>query len=326
MSVKIPMGLIDALSATETRDEILDVAVRWLPELVGADRGSIAVLEDGELRICGFLGEPIFHSGMVFDPTDSRVGQVFATRTPHLVRDQRLETSDAGRKLAEAGYRSSICVPLLSGDYCFGTLNLSHSELGYFGDYEMAALCAVGRLMASQIRIHEQMRQLNELAYTDPLTGAKNRRAFMNHATDLMRKFHTEGMSLAMILFDLDRFKSINDRFGHSGGDEVLRGVVDTFNDNIREQDMLARLGGEEFAIVLNDTSIMQAEMIAERFRQLVENLQRHHDGFDIRCTTSVGVAAVRPNDLTAEQILKRADAALYFAKKNGRNRVELAA
>lgn len=326
MSVKIPMELIDSLSVAETRDEILRVAMAWLPEIVGAERGSITVLEDGELRIRGLLGEPIFGSGTVFDPIDSRVGQVFATRQPHLVTDQRLETSEAGRRLAAAGFRSSICVPLLSGEHCFGTLNLSHTDLGFFGDTEMAALSAVARLMASQIRIQEQMRQLNELAYTDPLTGAKNRRAFMQHSNDLMRKFYSEGMPLAIVMFDLDRFKNINDRFGHSGGDEVLRGVVDTFSANIREQDMLARIGGEEFAIVLHDTTIMQAELMAERFRRLVEKLRRQHDGFDIRCTTSVGVAAARQHDLTAEQILKRADAALYAAKQNGRNRVELAA
>lgn len=326
MNVEIPLGLIDALSTAVTQERIIEAAVKWLPRIVGAERGSIVILEDGELMVRGNLGSPSFRPIRANEMRGSRVGEVLESRQPLVVSDQRLETSDAGRALTAAGFLSSMIVPLLSGDQCFGTINLSHSNLDFFGQQEVLKCTAVARLVASQIRIHQQMEMLNRMAYTDPLTGAMNRRAFLERTEMLMARFRGEGRPFAVVLLDLDRFKSINDRFGHSGGDGMLCGVVNVLRDNIRKKDMLARLGGEEFAVVLDGATLMEAEMFAERFRGLVADVRQDHDGRLISCTTSLGVAVASGHDMDTDRLLKRADAALYAAKENGRNRVELAA
>lgn len=324
--VKLPVALIDSLAGAASLDEILVAAAEYLPRMVGAHRGSVALHANGRLEVRGFLGDNLFEGRNWFDIEHSFVGSVFTARRPVLIGDLSRIACVNLRKLVDAGFRSAIVVPLVSGDVCFGTVNMSHRDLGYFTPEHLEALSVIARFMASQIRIHNQMAEMHRIAHTDALTGASNRRAFLDHASELMRRFHHDAEPFAIVLLDLDRFKSINDRHGHMGGDIILRGVVEELTGNIRETDRLARIGGEEFAILLERTALTEAEWFAERFRGVVSGLARAHEGRRIACTTSIGVAAVRPSDAVIDDLLRRADAALYAAKQNGRNRVEIAA
>lgn len=163
--------------------------------------------------------------------------------------------------------------------------------------------------------------RFRRLATVDMLTGAPNRRQFMQCLDAELTRVRRHGVDACLVMFDADHFKRINDTFGHAAGDEVLKAVVSTGREALRAPDVLGRLGGEEFAILLPDTSLEGAVTLAERFRQAVAGLQVEADDPPIRLTVSLGVAALRAND-SSDSVMERADKALYVAKTAGRDRV----
>lgn len=165
---------------------------------------------------------------------------------------------------------------------------------------------------------HGQRLILEKLANTDPLTGLLNRRALYAAVGKLLEDVR-QGESGALILFDLDHFKRVNDAFGHNAGDQVLIGTAELCRGTLRGSDSLGRWGGEEFLIVLPGVTASQAECVAERLRRLVEACTFAEVG---RVTASFGVTTCLPGD-DLRRCLARADAALYRAKAAGRNRVD---
>lgn len=158
-------------------------------------------------------------------------------------------------------------------------------------------------------------------ASTDHLTGLLNRRAFMENAQTLRKRLARRGESVAVLMFDLDHFKSVNDRFGHSAGDEVLRLFARVTKASTRLDDIIGRFGGEEFiAIVPGDIEV--AEKIAERVRTAFENAGAVIENQPIAATVSIGAASSYDAAITVDALIAKADAALYRAKHEGRNRV----
>ncbi len=167
--------------------------------------------------------------------------------------------------------------------------------------------------------------ELRLLARIDPLTGVSNRLA-INEATTLMLAQSTRyQQSLGVLMLDADHFKSINDRFGHSGGDKVLRALVLSIRATLRDSDLIGRVGGEEFVVLSPGADLASALLLAERVRTTVEATPLLIDDQALTLTVSVGVAIAALDDRDGAALLKRADAALYAAKRAGRNRVEAA-
>jgi len=164
------------------------------------------------------------------------------------------------------------------------------------------------------------------LARTDELTGLDNRRAFFDRGQQVFRQAHRSGRPVAVIMLDVDRFKGINDGHGHAAGDVLLKALADSVRTLVREADILARLGGEEFALILPETGLEQALAVAERLRLTVEGLTVAWGYEQLRCTCSLGVAAGSGADLNLDGLLAAADQALLEAKRRGRNRVVAAA
>lgn len=166
--------------------------------------------------------------------------------------------------------------------------------------------------------------QLEALALTDALTGASNRRAFITRMESELEHLRL-GLShpSALIMLDIDHFKRVNDSFGHGVGDEVLRHLVIAVSKQLRQGDMLGRLGGEEFAVLLTDVDAPTALRRAENLREAVAALAVSVQGQDspIRFTVSLGVCLMDEGEASVERCLERADAAMYFSKRNGRNR-----
>jgi two-component system cell cycle response regulator len=162
------------------------------------------------------------------------------------------------------------------------------------------------------------------LAVTDPLTGLRNRRYMDAHLRRMIQQARDQGSSLSLLAFDLDRFKSINDRFGHGAGDAVLAEFSRRLVANTRSMDLAGRIGGEEFVVAMPDAGLDAARTAAERVRAAVEAPDFETAGKRIAVTVSVGVAALTPEDRDGSALLARADAALYAAKASGRNRVML--
>ncbi|MGE4551731.1 MAG: GGDEF domain-containing protein [Desulfovibrionaceae bacterium] len=168
----------------------------------------------------------------------------------------------------------------------------------------------------------EANRRLAELASTDPLTGAMNRRRFFEALETEFGRVRRYGGELSVVMFDLDHFKDVNDRFGHAAGDAVLVRMAELCRVNRRAADVFGRLGGEEFALLLPETGPAQAAAVAERIRCTVAAQALEASEGEVRITLSAGVAAYDPADPDGEALLRRADAALYEAKRQGRDRV----
>jgi len=164
--------------------------------------------------------------------------------------------------------------------------------------------------------------ELRRLATTDALTGIFNRRHFMAAAATEVGREHRHHRPLSLLMLDIDHFKRINDSHGHPVGDEAIKAMAAACNHIIRPMDAVGRLGGEEFAVLLPETALAEAELVAERIRAAVAGIRIAAAGGEVRFTTSVGVTQLRPGDGSAEAMLSRADALLYAAKNAGRNRV----
>ncbi|PDS80223.1 PleD family two-component system response regulator [Rhizobium sp. L43] len=177
-------------------------------------------------------------------------------------------------------------------------------------------------------RLRASVKQTIELAVTDPLTGLYNRRYLDNHLNVLFNRSMARGRPLSVLITDIDRFKQVNDTYGHDGGDEVLREFANRVRSTIRGADLACRYGGEEFVVVMPDTSPEIAATVAERLRAAIESapFMLKHAGQALNVTASFGIASRIATVLTPDQLMKQADLALYEAKNTGRNRVVAAA
>lgn len=176
-------------------------------------------------------------------------------------------------------------------------------------------------LEAARLELEAVNGQLEEMTLVDPLTKAFNRRAFDKSLDQAFRHARRYNRQLSAIAIDIDHFKSVNDRFGHGVGDQVLQVTAEQLNHGRRDTDILARVGGEEFIILLPETGIEEARLAAERLRSAIEAV----DTAAGNISASFGVAELVPAD-TEASFLERADKALYESKRTGRNRVSLAA
>lgn len=167
--------------------------------------------------------------------------------------------------------------------------------------------------------------ELRRWATTDSLTGMANRRHFLEQCEREMQRASRYGRPMPVLIFDVDLFKSINDRYGHAVGDEALKTIADVAAANLRETDLMGRLGGEEFGVLLPETDTTGAIDLAERLRAAIADAPMTVNGETVSLSISVGVAMLHPDDGSVDALFNRADQALYRAKHAGRNRVVLA-
>lgn len=177
-------------------------------------------------------------------------------------------------------------------------------------------------------RLRDGVQTSIEMAVTDQLTGLHNRRYLETHVGGLFDESTMRARDLSVLMLDIDKFKSINDTYGHDAGDEVLKEFARRVKDATRIVDVVARMGGEEIVVVLPETCLQAALAVAERIRSSVQgkSFGIHSGARDVPVTVSIGVASRRAGDLSPAQLLKRADEAVYRAKAEGRNRVIAAA
>ncbi|MCL1985609.1 MAG: sensor domain-containing diguanylate cyclase, partial [Betaproteobacteria bacterium] len=165
--------------------------------------------------------------------------------------------------------------------------------------------------------------RLEYQASTDPLTALNNRRHFLLKADQEFLRFKRYGTTFAMLMLDLDFFKNVNDTYGHQTGDALLREFARQMRVTFRHSDILGRIGGEEFSVLLLESSLHRGIEIAERLRQLMEKSPLQLSEATVPYTVSIGVTISSACDTSLDAIMRRADAALYRAKRNGRNQVD---
>lgn len=188
-----------------------------------------------------------------------------------------------------------------------------------FPDLEQQLIYTAVRDITSRRRMEDELRHL---ATTDPLTGASNRRHFIEQASAELKRSKRYGSPMAVAMFDIDHFKRINDNYGHSIGDEVLKRLVACCQQELRSSDIFGRIGGEEFAAVLVESSQEAAEQTCQRLCQEIAKLKIRAGGEQVSITASIGLTMYSATDISIDPLLKRADDALYKAKNAGRNQV----
>ena len=226
----------------------------------------------------------------------------------------------AGNERLYDDARSRISIPMISYGQPLGLLVLSSREPDFFAHAELQPLESVADIFASAIQNALYVQRVKQLAYLDGLTGIFNRRYFEIRIAEEIERARRYSTDLALIMVDVDKFKSLNDDFGHLLGDEVLRQVSSLLSRHIRKSDVVCRYGGEEFVVLLPQTTGEQALHVAEKLRLAVAEWQ--FPGVPRSLTISGGVAVFSNHAQKAEQLVKAADGALYAAKEAGRNRM----
>jgi diguanylate cyclase (GGDEF)-like protein len=213
-------------------------------------------------------------------------------------------------------------IPTAFAAYTGGNSNFGFME-GAILATASASMVFIGHFAQQSRRtIFKLSKDLHHAATHDSLTGVKNRMQMMNSLDQQIQRAKLFKNPIAVLSIDVDHFKSINDTYGHSGGDEVLKALTDGIDGKIRSSDLFGRVGGEEFLVVLPETNLKKAKDMAQRLRRVVEEMPISCFDQSIACTVSIGVAEMRQSDDIAK-LLMRADHALYAAKRKGRNRVE---
>lgn len=206
-------------------------------------------------------------------------------------------------------------MPLRTPDgHVIGTLCAADTSPRAFSKRDQGILADLAQFVVSEL-------ELRTLAMTDALTGALSRRAFREEAARAIALARRHATELSVLMVDLDHFKLVNDTYGHQFGDRLLVEVISTLRSNARQSDIIGRLGGEEFGLVLHQSSASAALEVAEKLRSAIAHLRIDHVDGAVGATISVGVAGLDRTTQDIDTLLERADAALYAAKSDGRNR-----
>jgi diguanylate cyclase (GGDEF)-like protein len=238
---------------------------------------------------------------------------------------------ELSQKVRESQHFDNVPLAFLShSDYDYALLMEAQFYGGMFiirkpyHDVEvLTQLSSMLRIKFLQDELREHLNELDRLASTDPLTGLFNRRLLFIRLEQELARAQRIGSELCLAYLDIDHFKHINDTYGHLTGDEVLKWLSALMKEMLRKSDVLARMGGEEFLIMLPDTGLQGAQLIAERLRAEVARVPCEGGGASIPVTISIGILYVPPTTTEPpDELLRKADEALYSSKQSGRNRV----
>lgn len=295
-------------------------------EITASEKGSI-MLYDVEtdllnVRVLAGLADPAYQEKVnnneircrSFKPGEGVAGRVFETAGAIVVN--KTAENDLFVESDKSYVRSIACIPMVVYSDVIGVINVTNKRGGLdFTDEDVKLLKAV----ADQAAVAINKAQLWEMAVTDSLTGLSVRRYFMAKFQEEMHRAERYNKLLSIIMADLDRFKRINDNYGHDVGDRVLESVGRFFKENIREVDLAARYGGEEFVLLIQEADRQAAFRLAERLR---ENICKNQDQALPKVSVSLGIATYPLDGTDIDSLIKKADAALYEAKQSGRDKV----
>jgi len=294
-------------------------------EITSAEKGSIMLynLETDRLNIRVLAGlEDTKYQEKVnnneircrsFKPGEGIAGRVFMTSQPMIVNNIRED--DLFIKSETSYVRSIACIPMVVYSDVVGVINVTNKKDGKeFTEEDVEMLKAV----ADQAAVAVNKAQLWDMAVTDSLTGLYVRRYFMVKLQEEIHRAERYNKPLSVVMVDLDRFKKINDTYGHDAGDRALKTISQFFQKNIRDIDAIGRYGGEEFVMLIPDADKEAAFCLAERLRKELAKVKLE----DLPpITISLGIATYPSDGTDIDELIKKADAAMYEAKRKGRNR-----
>jgi diguanylate cyclase (GGDEF)-like protein/PAS domain S-box-containing protein len=314
-----------AIAETLETDEAVTRILEQLKQVIPYDSASVQLINGDELEIVGGSGfaDPKAVIGIRFAVHgDNPNSVVVETEKPYLLRNVG-DVYGEFKKPPHNHIKSWLGVPLIAQNKLIGLLSIDSSEESHFTDDDISIAVTFANQVSITLENARMFQEAQSQALTDPLTGVYNRRGLLEMAAADFAKAIARGYSFSGIMIDLDYFKNVNDTHGHDIGDQVLCEAANRFKNCIRGLDYVGRYGGEEFLVVLPETNLNTARIVAERLRKvLADNPVSIGDGLEINVTASLGIANRDENTKTLEILITRADQALYVAKHNGRNRV----
>ncbi|MFN3307728.1 MAG: diguanylate cyclase [Anaerolineales bacterium] len=323
---KATTALLSTLELDALLGQILDAALSAIP---AAESGllHLVVPETGELQLRAAQGDAESRIRL-FSPTavESYSARAVRHRRSFLVEDVHRNGSIG----VEADFPnmpqidSLIVTPLLTEDRVYGALTLGSTQKAAFTTDDLRLLSSFAATATTALRNAQLHAAVQQQAITDSLTSLYNRRGFWDLAEHELVRAERFSRPLSLILIDIDRFKEINDTYGHLMGDKILAAVSANCKAELRQVDIVARYGGDEFVVLLPETTLQEALAVAERLRACVASLCFPFNEEIIHTTICVGVAEFQRGD-TLKSLIERTDQALYRAKQSGRNQARLA-
>jgi two-component system cell cycle response regulator len=322
---------IRRLNQTSKLRDVFDVALQVVRAMAPVTFGAVTLCEEERGRtqhriVRATFGDDGAASGPALE------GTTFPDNTGLVASSVRLGASLPGTDLDVSkavvfddatrlkGVGALRVIPLKAGEVVYGTLVLGAARRHAFGPDLANQLEVVALQVGESIGRGRLFEQTERLATTDGLTGLLNHRTFQERTDAQLRQAERYGKRLALLLCDIDHFKSVNDTYGHPVGDVVLKGVAATIAKEARTTDIVARYGGEEFAVVMPETDAIGAMVIAERIRERIGKMVFETEQGPLRVTMSLGVATYPDDAAKKAELVERADACLYHAKRHGRN------
>ncbi|MCA8986085.1 MAG: GGDEF domain-containing protein [Planctomycetaceae bacterium] len=306
---------------------LMDDFLKRLVGLVAADRGAIMLMsKKGNQAV-----RSISRQGTPLQEGADQIWKDHETRIAEWAYTQGATGSMHSSELTEAGVDSligkALTIPLYQADRMIGLICLTRKDEGAFTRMQISLAAWAGEFLTETLLRAIDRVTVERKANQDGLTGLANRRTFDDRITLEIHQAKRAGSECSLLLLDLDHFKSINDRYGHPGGDEVLRQfahLLETESRKVRSTDfpLVARYGGEEMAVLLPGVGLQGALRIGESIRKAAEDMVILHQEQKIQVTVSIGVACYPRHSTTVEKLIETADQALYQAKSEGRNRV----
>ncbi|HEY3380607.1 MAG TPA: GGDEF domain-containing protein [Vicinamibacterales bacterium] len=298
-----------ALTQSFDLDAICDVVLQYLPQITGSRDGWVVAGAEGSWR--SVLGPTeVDAKGAIVHVTDITQGALDSLGTA--ARPDGIE------------HQGQICFPMIVAGASLGVLGIPADSPSLTPPRRLV-VGAAAALLGVSVRSVQLLQEVRESSLRDSLTGCVNRAHGMEViAAELMRARRSH-LPVSMIMFDIDRFKNINDRYGHLCGDAVLAEVGAKMRASLRSSDLKCRYGGEEFLILLPETPLDGAVRAAETLRRELAELSIAWNGGIVRLTSSFGVATAHANEIDPTPLIARTDEALYLAKREGRDRVRVA-
>lgn len=321
-------ALLGVISAINTKNHLREIFTESLEEarkVFNADSGLIYSVnrETGKMTVVSSFGYSPEVLKKMEEKGTGNTAYCLACQRMDTVAVDNLATDEKCRNLSKVNTGSCICLPIVSGDKLWGALHLRRRFTDAFTPEGIQLAQAMTYQFALAMQRASLFDQVNLLAISDPLTGLFNYRKL---SRDLEREFVRSRRyqhRFSFIMADIDHFKKFNDTHGHQAGDAVLRGVAQAMEKGRREVDRVYRYGGEEFSVILPETSLSEARDVAEKIRESVESLVVKAENGDVslKVSISMGVASFPLDGDSPEKLIGAADEALYAAKEAGRNR-----
>jgi len=327
------LTMISSLAQLENSQHFYQGLVEMAAELLGASKGSLMLLDERQekLAIVASLGmNRQLARNMKLAKGQGIAGRVVLTGSPMLVHDIEQDRRISVVRRPRFATRSFLCLPFYSEKKIIGVLNLSDKHSGRaFTVNDLKAIEPLLEHAGSLVRragTLERASLLEELSSCDGLTGLHNRRFLDQRLEEELNRSSRQKLEFSVLLLDIDHFKDYNDQCGHLAGDKALKKLSHLLRRSAREMDSVTRYGGEEFCVLLPETSREPARMVAERIRHGIEREPFYQEELlpGGRLTVSIGIACYPTDGDNAEALLDAADRALYQAKDNGRNRVQI--